>query len=361
MDTGTIEYVESGRIKVKRGTIHPPLSAGAVAAHTLSSPSHKPVFVSSGKFRAQCFRIHDFLTREEVESVLETAVSRGEESRGAVYIYIREDVMAGHYASLLAQSKFVWFDYVSPTDELEALISSPSSSLPGGGSEVELGKSGGSGGGDGDGDEDAYVGEFGYFVYYRWMGRGEDKVQARSSSITCGGTLPLSRDGTRVFLLDSGTGPHGAGDKYEHALETAIRETREETGLEIDTQLPIRYVFGQSLPAARQGGINDNWTFFTATVVDEDAVQLDLNEVSGGDWYSIQSIVDTVKASDDYREGRGAVPLIHSISIPRADGGETPLSLHYSTVHGLLAHVEQRGLSVVTVRSRRNPTKVSYV
>ena len=357
MDTGTIEYVESGRIGVKRGTIHPPLSAIATQhAHAVSNSSNKPVFVSSGKFRALCFRIHYSLTSEEVESVLETAISRGGKRGGAVYIYIREDVMAGHYAPLLARSKFVWFDYLSPKDEVEALTSPPSSSSSRAGSGLES-ESGGSPPGDGD----AYVGEYGSFVYYRWMGKGEDKVQARASSIICGGTLPLSRDGTRVFLLDSGTGPHGAGDKYEHAVETAIRETREETGLEIDTELPITCVFGQSLPYARQGGINDNWTFFTATVVDEDAVQLDLDEVSGGAWYSVQSIVDTIKASDDYTAGRGAVPLIHSISIPREDGGETPLSLHYSTVHGLLAHSEQRGLSVVTVTSRRNPTKVSYV
>jgi hypothetical protein len=87
-------------------------------------------------------------------------------------------------------------------------------------------------------------------IYYKWCGPQPDMVPHYSTSIEGGGLIALSPDESKVLLvfeLGRWCFPGGAVEFNETCQEAALREAKEETGVQIDHAFPIRLVGGWNL------------------------------------------------------------------------------------------------------------------
>ncbi|GAB5354926.1 hypothetical protein AAMO2058_000161300 [Amorphochlora amoebiformis] len=151
--------------------------------------------------------------------------------------------------------------------------------------------------------------------WYKWARIGvPDKVPKYATSIEGGGVIVLSPDEKKVLLVKE-RGRYlragGALDTGESCLDTALRECREETGVEIDPSFTPVVGIAYQQPASRDGTINDHFMLFVVKAKSTD-LNLDTNEIQGAHWFDIHVMLDAwkeeqTKLKEEVKKAKGGI------------------------------------------------------
>ncbi|KNC55840.1 peptidase subunit alpha [Thecamonas trahens ATCC 50062] len=138
-------------------------------------------------------------------------------------------------------------------------------------------------------------------VLVKWYGDGPSPVQAYASSIRGGHMVVLDAELRNTFLIKWWGGytfPGGAVDLGENSWEAAVREVREEIGVELDVELlQPRLVYSYSKGEAHQGRIGDEMHVFLAAATAGAVPDFDTPEVKGdGKIVPVDAILDAFDA-----------------------------------------------------------------
>ena len=134
-------------------------------------------------------------------------------------------------------------------------------------------------------------------IWYLWQRKDHaDLVPRYATSIEGGGVMVLSPDEKKVMLVFE-YGRYGrcggAVDAGESCLEAALRETTEETTLELDKSFVPVLCASYDQPQSRDGCINDHFGLYAVKAKSIDVKPLD--EVTKVKWFEISKIVDAGK------------------------------------------------------------------
>jgi 8-oxo-dGTP pyrophosphatase MutT (NUDIX family) len=128
------------------------------------------------------------------------------------------------------------------------------------------------------------------FIYYRWCNTASaDRVPRYATSIEGGGLVVLSPDERRVLCVyEYGRwGCSGGAVEYsETSLQAALRESHEETGVQIDDSFPLYLAGGWNLAAARDNLINDHFLIYVSRALHE-GFNLDQHEITDAKWVEL--------------------------------------------------------------------------
>lgn len=120
------------------------------------------------------------------------------------------------------------------------------------------------------------------------------------------GVIPLRQleEGWQVLLVQHTKGnywsfPKGHPEKGEEPLDTAVRELKEETGLEIDEWLG-EMVLSESYAFEREGDLIEKTVFYTVAKV-SGAIDIQADDVLFADWFDLNQAeaMITFEASKD--------------------------------------------------------------
>eukprot|EP00041_Stephanoeca_diplocostata_P009231 m.140346 g.140346 ORF g.140346 m.140346 type:complete len:343 (+) comp17660_c0_seq4:170-1198(+) len=139
-------------------------------------------------------------------------------------------------------------------------------------------------------------------IWYKWCNPDvPNLVPTYATSIEGAGVLMLSPDETEVLLvLEWGSWGRigGAVDPGESCFDAAVRECKEETGLDVDFSFPIKVGAVYNQPKARDGIINDHFVLFVARALTKSLGVQD-GEVDATCWFSIDVLLSRWKKHID--------------------------------------------------------------
>jgi 8-oxo-dGTP pyrophosphatase MutT (NUDIX family) len=133
----------------------------------------------------------------------------------------------------------------------------------------------------------------GELIYYRWCNTAcASRVPRYATSIEGGGLIVLSPCETRtlcVYELGRWCFPGGAVEYDETSLEAAVRESREECGVELDDAFQLQLAGGWNIAAARDHRINDHFLIYVGRARSE-ALHLDEHEITEAKWVPLATL-----------------------------------------------------------------------
>jgi 8-oxo-dGTP pyrophosphatase MutT (NUDIX family) len=133
----------------------------------------------------------------------------------------------------------------------------------------------------------------GELIYYRWCNTAcASRVPQYATSIEGGGLIVLSpcETGTLcVYELGRWCFPGGAVQYGETTLETALRKSREECGVELDDAFQLQLAGGWNFAASRDRRINDHFLIYVGRALSE-AIQLDDRDITQAKWVPLATL-----------------------------------------------------------------------
>ena len=156
----------------------------------------------------------------------------------------------------------------------------------------------------------------GEFIYSKWNGQGPSMFPPFATGIAGAGAVVVSPDGDKVALLEnvSRAGffdlPRGGREPGETLLETAERETEEETGLKRDSAVAARALYFHDQGAARDQMVqcvSDTHAVFSFRVLDT-ATKAQKTEVKRVLWFPIAPLVSGFKQFTESLDDKTKLP-----------------------------------------------------
>ena len=132
----------------------------------------------------------------------------------------------------------------------------------------------------------------GELIYYRWCGRGDDRVPSFATSGEGVGVVLLSPDECSVLLVwENGNWKTvtGAVDTGEGVLGAATRELSEEVGVQVDPSFKARYVGGWHFARRTDSRMNDSMHIIVLRAQSREFC-VNKDEITAAKWFDLDKL-----------------------------------------------------------------------
>ena len=195
-------------------------------------------------------------------------------------------------------------------------------------------------------------------VWYLWQRTDHhDLIPSYATSIEGGGVMVLSPDEKKVMLVFE-YGRYGrcggAVEPGESTLEAALRETSEETSLELDTSFVPVLCASYDQPQSRDGKINDHFGLYAVKAKSIDVKPLD--EVTKVRWFEISKLVEVGKKLLKHLNKNSADPKRQRQENVLVDG----VKVNWLDVYGVYQYAAGRTKPILFVRTKKARPMLLY-